>query len=71
VATLLITPVEERPMEAFINFLALIGVALVPVGILLAIRQFGKKRNLDERYSADPHQEPDYYGQDQRRRRRS
>ena len=41
-------------MEAFINFLALIGVALVPVGILLAIRQFGEKRNLDERYAANP-----------------
>jgi purine-cytosine permease-like protein len=58
-------------MEAFVNFLALIGVALVPVGILLAIRHLGKKRNLDERYSADPHQEPDYhYWQDQRGRRR-
>jgi hypothetical protein len=47
-------------MTAFVNFLLLIAVSCVPVGVMVAIRRFAKKRGLDLRYSPDPHQEPDY-----------
>jgi hypothetical protein len=57
-------------METLVAFLLLIGVGLVPVGIMLVIRYFSKKRNLDERYpEGDPYQEPDYRKYSGRRRR--
>lgn len=57
-------------MTAFINFLLYLGLAMVPVVIMLVIRYFAKKANLDEHYrpSEDPGREPDYKQWDKRRR---
>ena len=56
-------------MTAFINLLLYIGLAMVPVAIMLIIRYFAKKAGLDERYvPSDPNREPDYKQWDNRSR---
>ena len=56
-------------MTAFINLLLYIGLAMVPVAIMLIIRYFAKKASLDERYvPSDPDREPDYKQWDNRSR---
>jgi hypothetical protein len=57
-------------VTAFINLLLYIGLAMVPVAIMLIIRHFAtKKAGLDERYvPSDPNREPDYKQWDNRSR---
>jgi hypothetical protein len=60
---------EGAGVTAFISLLLYIGLAMVPVAIMLIVRYFAKKEGLDERYAAsdDPGREPDYKQWDKRR----